>query len=79
MTQISPPTTWRTSLMEWAIPEEILNRAPESPWIHLAEKFAVGSEQPAQPPSVVRGREALSGDATEFSILDVGCGGGRAT
>ena len=79
MTQISPVTTWNTSLLQWTIPEHILSQAPESPWTHLVEKFTVGPEEPEKTPSVVRAREALLGDATELSILDIGCGGGRAT
>jgi SAM-dependent methyltransferase len=65
--------------MQWAIPEPILSKAPESPWTHFVEKFTVRSEELEQTPSVVRAREALSVDATELSVLDVGCGGGRAT
>jgi hypothetical protein len=28
---------WRESLAAWAIPKEILDQAPEDPWIHLPE------------------------------------------
>ena len=79
MNEISPVTTWNTSLMQWAIPEPILSQAPESPWTHLVEKFIVGRVEHAITPSVVRAREALLRDATELSVLDIGCGGGRAT
>lgn len=79
MNQISPVTAWNTSLLQWAIPEHILSQAPESPWTHLVEKFTVGLEQTEITPSVVRAREALLGDITELSVLDIGCGGGRAT
>ena len=65
---------WRDSLAAWAIPDEIINQAPENPWIHPPVMF--------QLPSVIedsishkRAREVLKpGD----SVLDIGCGGGIA-
>lgn len=72
---------WREDLASWAIPEEIASQAPQSPWIHPVEMFTVDGPIP-RTPSVERAREALpepprsgSGRAT---VLDVGCGGGRA-
>ena len=65
---------WRESLSAWAIPDEIINNAPENPWIHPPVMFEL--------PDVIedsishqRAREVLvSGD----SVLDIGCGGGIA-
>lgn len=65
---------WRDQLAEWAIPGWILERAPESPWIHPPALFTV-PERIADSPSHARAREALGPEA---SVLDVGCGGGVA-
>lgn len=63
---------WRSALGRWSIPEEILSQAPESPWIHPVELFEVDGEIPDSP-SHRAARTALG-----RSLLDVGCGGGRA-
>ena len=65
---------WRAALAAWAIPEEILAQAPESPWIHPPALFGV-PERIADSPSHARAREALGDEA---SVVDVGCGGGVA-
>ncbi len=65
---------WRDSLAAWAIPSEIIDQAPENPWIHPPAMFDL--------PQVIedsishqRAREVLEpGD----SLLDIGCGGGIA-
>lgn len=66
---------WRDDLATWAIPPEILDAAPEDPWIHPVEMFTVDGEVPDSP-SHARARAALPEDG---SVLDVGCGGGRAS
>jgi SAM-dependent methyltransferase len=65
---------WRDDLAAWAIPPEILAAAPESPWIHPVEMFTVSDTVPDSP-SHRRAREAVPEGG---SVLDVGCGGGRA-
>ena len=65
---------WRDDLAAWAIPPEILAAAPESPWIHPVEMFTVDDVVPDSP-SHRRAREAVPEGG---SVLDVGCGGGRA-
>ena len=65
---------WRDDLAAWAIPPEILATAPESPWIHPVEMFTVSGQVPDSP-SHERARAAVPPDG---SVLDVGCGGGRA-
>ena len=65
---------WRLDLASWAIPEEILAQAPEPPWIHPVEMFTVEDEIPD---SVSRAR-AIEALPVGGSVLDVGCGGGRA-
>jgi SAM-dependent methyltransferase len=65
---------WRHDLAAWAIPDEILSRAPENPWIHPAVLFDVPDDIVASP-SHQRARDVLSDGA---KVLDVGCGGGFA-
>ena len=68
---------WREALNEWAIPEEILDAAPESPWGCPLELFARRADTSRQAtPSDDRAREALPDGGT---VLDVGCGAGAAS
>jgi precorrin-6B methylase 2 len=65
---------WRSSLALWAIPESILEQAPEDPWIHPPAMFQI-PETITDSISHSRAREVLEhGD----SVLDIGCGGGIA-
>jgi SAM-dependent methyltransferase len=65
---------WAKDLAEWAIPENIITQAPESPWIHPPAMFTLPSEIPDSP-SHQRAREAVPAGG---SVLDIGCGGGIA-
>jgi methyltransferase family protein len=73
---------WREDLDAWAIPPEILEAAPETPWGCPTGLFARSAEEAvaareAQPtPSQRRAREALPDGG---SVLDVGVGGGAAS
>jgi len=66
---------WAHDLSAWGIPQEILDQAPESPWIHPPAVFTL-PEVIADSPSHQRAREVLPEGG---SVLDVGCGGGIAT
>jgi SAM-dependent methyltransferase len=66
---------WAADLAEWSIPEEILATAPQSPWIHPVVLFTPSPGPIPDTPSHARARGVL---AHEGSVLDVGCGGGRA-
>lgn len=66
---------WSDDLAAWGIPEEILAQAPASPWGHPVAHFTVEGEVPDSP-SHRRAREVMPAGGT---VLDVGCGGGRAT
>lgn len=66
---------WREDLEAWGIPAPILAQAPTSPWIHPVAMFTVSGDVPDSE-SHRRAREALP---TGGSVLDVGCGGGRAS
>ncbi len=70
---------WGEALAGWGIPDEILARAPESPWGFPPDLFrhrahvALASEPS---PSTLRALEALPEGGT---VLDVGVGGGAAS
>jgi len=66
---------WSGQLAAWAIPEEILAAAPESPWGAPPECFPPPSDADPETPSRHRAREALP---VSGAVLDVGCGTGAA-
>jgi len=68
-------THWATSLPTWAIPDRIMQQAPESPWIHPVSQFTPDSRVHVDTPSRHRALEVLPEGG---SVLDIGCGGGRA-
>jgi SAM-dependent methyltransferase len=73
---MSAAQRWAQQLAAWTIPREILDQAPTSPWIHPVELFQVDGSEIADSPSHQLAREVLvDGD----SVLDIGCGGGRAS
>jgi SAM-dependent methyltransferase len=65
---------WAELLDGWAIPDEILYSAPESPWGFDPDLFQA-PERPDDTPSRQLALEALPEGGT---VLDVGCGGGTA-
>jgi SAM-dependent methyltransferase len=70
---------WRMDLAEWAIPDDILRSAAESPWKPPERIFARRADrQMADPsgPSYARAFEALQPPG---SVLDVGAGAGAAS
>ena len=69
-----PSQLWRKKLESWAIPSEIIDQAPENPWIHPTVLFQV-PQIIELTPSHSRALEALPDNG---SILDIGCGGGIA-
>lgn len=71
---MSAISDWAENLQKWAIPDEILEQAPESPWIHPPELFVAG-ETIEQSPSHQR---AIEGLPENGAVLDIGCGGGIA-
>ncbi len=70
---------WAEDLRGWGIPDEILARAPESPWGFPPElmhrRVSIALRDPPTP-SVGRAREALPPGG---SVLDVGVGTGAAS
>jgi hypothetical protein len=73
---------WREDLESWAIPPEILDAAPETPWACPPGLFARSAEEAVttrnapRTPSQQRALEALPDGG---SLLDVGAGGGAAS
>ncbi|HEX4814416.1 MAG TPA: methyltransferase domain-containing protein [Nonomuraea sp.] len=71
---------WRERLESWAIPEEILAKAPDDPWSHAPERFAARTDralaEPDDGPTMTRLAEALPHGGT---VLDVGSGPGAAS
>jgi SAM-dependent methyltransferase len=73
---------WSENLASWAIPQEILDAAPDpTPWRFAPAVFAWTAERAAVEASVVtpsraRALEAIPQGGT---VLDVGAGGGRAS
>jgi SAM-dependent methyltransferase len=66
---------WADDLAAWAIPDEIMAQAPANPWIHPVAQFLAPEGTIPDSPSHAAAREALPDGG---SVLDVGCGGGRA-
>lgn len=68
---------WAEQLAAWGLPQRILDQAPESPWSHDVQRFAVDDTVDRDGISARWAREVLPpGGGT---VLDVGCGGGRAS
>lgn len=67
---------WSTALDSWGIPQEILDQAPESPWIHPVGLFTVDATARAR--RTPAERIALDALPEGGSVLDVGSGGGKA-
>ncbi|HEV7207918.1 MAG TPA: class I SAM-dependent methyltransferase [Mycobacteriales bacterium] len=71
----TPAARWRAELAAWQIPESILAKAPESPY-----GFPVGMFRADPEPLVSASRDrALEMLPNNGTVLDVGCGGGRAS
>jgi SAM-dependent methyltransferase len=75
---VNAPERWRRELAGWAIPDEILAAAPESPWGFPPELFRSRAERtPAEPSATTR--VALDSLGTGGEVLDVGVGGGATS
>jgi SAM-dependent methyltransferase len=70
---------WRKQLDGWAIPDEILAGAPESPWGFPVGLFRTRAERAGARPATPSNREAAHFLPPGGSVLDVGCGGGAAS
>ncbi len=70
---------WREELEAWAIPDEILSQAPESPWGFPVGMFRAKAEQAREHGPSPSHREALRHLGDGGTVLDVGAGGGAAS
>jgi SAM-dependent methyltransferase len=70
---------WRDQLAGWAIPEEILAAAPESPWGFPVGLFRSRAERAGARPPTPSTLEAARHLPPGGSVLDVGAGGGAAS
>jgi SAM-dependent methyltransferase len=70
---------WREQLDGWAIPEEILAAAPESPWSFPVGLFRSRAERAGTRPATPSNREAARYLPPGGSVLDVGAGAGAAS
>ena len=70
---------WREALAEWAIPKEILEQAPESPWHFPVKLFASRADEAAHAEPTPSNRRALEAVPEGGTVLDVGCGAGAAS
>lgn len=78
MDATSAARRWAEDLAAWAIPQQILDQAPQSPWILPVELFAVDPVDPVDPVDTPSRRRALEALPEGGTVLDLGCGGGRA-
>jgi SAM-dependent methyltransferase len=65
---------WQTQLSKWAIPQEIIDQAEESPWIHPPAVFQISKKIEL----TISHEIALEAIGSDGSVLDIGCGGGVA-
>ncbi|HEU4488944.1 MAG TPA: class I SAM-dependent methyltransferase [Actinomycetota bacterium] len=65
---------WAAQLEAWAIPQAILDNAPESPWGFPPSLFAFSEQE-----ETLTHRRALEGLPRSGSVLDVGAGGGATS
>jgi SAM-dependent methyltransferase len=70
---------WRAELEAWAIPEEILERAPEDPWGFPVGMFRARADQARARRPTPSNLEALRWLGEGGTVLDVGAGGGAAS
>lgn len=67
---------WADQLTAWAVPDHILEQAPADPWVLPVDLFRPREDDVVDTPSRARAVEALPDPGI---VLDVGCGGGRAS
>jgi SAM-dependent methyltransferase len=70
---------WREQLDGWAIPQEILAAAPESPWEFPVGLFRSRARRAGSRPATPSTLEAARFLPPGGSVLDVGAGGGAAS
>lgn len=74
-----PLELWRSNLESWAIPDEIIDAAPESPWGFPPGLFERRTASALERPLTTANRKALEALPEGGKVLDVGAGGGAAS
>ena len=67
---------WREQLAAWAVPQDILAAAPESPYGFATECFRRRGEAAPDPERTPTTRRALEALPERGTVLDIGVGGG---
>jgi SAM-dependent methyltransferase len=76
---VSALQEWGRWLGAWAIPDDILAGAPESPWGFVAEPFIHRAERAGEFPPSISAHRALEVLSPGGTVLDVGSGAGAAS
>ncbi|HJQ45267.1 MAG TPA: class I SAM-dependent methyltransferase [Amycolatopsis sp.] len=69
---------WRDQLAAWAIPDEILAAAPESPWVLPQAVFVRRVDRHLRGPATPTHTAVLDALAAGGTVIDVGAGAGAA-
>ncbi|MFZ0323174.1 MAG: class I SAM-dependent methyltransferase [Actinomycetes bacterium] len=77
--QPTPLDRWSQALATWAIPQEILDQAPASPWQLPVGRFAGRADAAVANPRGWSYERAASALPLGGSVLDVGAGAGAAS
>lgn len=70
---------WRDALALWAIPQHILDQAPEPPWGFAPEVFVAGAREALTQPTTPTHRRMAEALPDGGALLDVGAGAGAAS
>ncbi len=70
---------WKSALEQWAIPEEILAKAPESPWGYPKDLFKRRTESALRRKRSFSNRKALEVMPIAGRVMDIGVGTGAAS
>jgi len=76
---VSAVDRWREQLAAWAIPSEILEAAPESPYGFPSELFIARGARASEDVVTATTERALDALPDGGRVLDVGCGGGATS
>ncbi len=79
MRSVSAQEQWADALRSWAIPQEILDQAEESPWTLPPDAFAESARLALEQPPTPTHTLALESLPVGGVVLDVGCGAGAAS
>ena len=77
--QMSAQEEWARALAGWALPPEILDRAPESPWTLPPPAFAAMAVRALSSPLTPTHQRVLEALPAQGTLLDVGAGAGAAS